>query len=103
MNPTLLTQYKANFFFDVLDSGAVVVRVAAEVDKVDGDDVTDGNHGKDGEDHEATLVPPRKARASSAPPLIFVVLDEMASVPRANLGVGVRTGHFGFGTLGGPF
>ena len=85
-----------------LDGGAVVEGVAAEVDEVDGDDVTEGDHGEGGEDHEAALVAPREAAAASAPPLIAVaVLDEMAPVRGADLGVGVRPGHFDCGDTWG--
>ena len=77
------------------DGGAVVERVAAEVDKVDRDDVAQGDHGEDGEDHEAALVAPPKRD----PPLIAAVPDEVAPVRGTNLGVGVRPGHF---DSGGP-
>ena len=85
-----------------LDGGAVVEGVAAEVDEVDGDDVTEGDHGEGGEDQEAALVAPREAPAASAPPLIAVaVLDEVPPVRGADLGVGVRPGHFDCGDTWG--
>ena len=88
------------FLILIPDGGAAVERVAAEVDEVDRDEVTYGDHGEDGEDHEAALVAPREAGATSAaPPLIVAVLYEMTSVRGPDLWVRVLPGHFDSGTF----